>query len=60
MSVKAAGSAAITTIEAAADALKLTWQPWDGVPGGMAGVPTGGGFPVAADTVSRKINEATL
>ena len=60
VSIKAAGSVAITTIEAAADALKLTWQPWDGMPGGMAGVPTGGGFPVAADTASRKINEATL
>ena len=58
--IQAAGAVTATTIEAAVDALKLVWQPWYGMPGGMAGVPTGGGFPVVADTVSRKIHEATL
>ena len=48
ISVSAAGSTNVQTIQAVVSALGLEWRPWAGVPGGLAGIPVGDGLAVRA------------
>ena len=45
ITISAAGATTVKDIDGSVGALGLKWQPWAGIPGGLAGIPTGNGLP---------------